>query len=366
MPGFGPRVGIAAPLVMLMIVGLAGCSLGSDPPDQESPSHEISRAFLDPGGTGWVVDAQGRLFVTPDAGDTWTELSPPVSPAGVGMDGNEIVVANVETLNVKDWEAGHEIQIASSRDRGESWTVDRVTLAGVPANAPVVAVHDATVAILVPWQTSSNFSRGTLVFAADGKQWKEQEAPVAGKLAFVSADELWLAGGVSSSELYRTANGGEDWQAVALPKVADFFSLDTPVAVSANRRELMLTISGDQPAAALMASDDYGLTWAQEQSVAIPGPIEIGVRLPAVRDAEAWLVASPHSATIVSIGTQGSKSQESAQGLLGPIMEWSTTKTGVGWAAVFVADCPSKLNCTSTTILMRTQNAGAGWESLGT
>lgn len=365
MLGPSARMGTGVTLALSLIVALVGCGVGSGAADKVSPSHEIASAFLDRDGTGWVVDAQGRLFVTPDTGNTWTELSPPVVPAGVGIAGDEIVVAHVETVNVKDWDAGHELQVAVSHDRGESWNVDRVALAGVPADAPFIAVQDTTVAILVPWQTSSNFSRGTLVFSSNENRWVAYEAPVAGKLALISADELWLAGGVMNSALYRTANGGRSWQEIALPEVSEFFTVDTPVAVSGYQRELMLTVSGDQPAAVLMASEDSGATWMQEESAAVLGPIEIGVRLVAARDATAWHVAQPRSPAIVSLMPHGVDTSTSAQGLAGTIVEWSMAESEVGWATVFIADCPRKLDCAPTTVLMRTRNAGAGWESLG-
>jgi photosystem II stability/assembly factor-like uncharacterized protein len=328
------------------------------------PTHQIISESLALDGSGWVVDAQGRLFLSGDGGYTWTDLHPPVQPSGTAMAGDEVVVAHVASIDETNWDAGHELQIAYSHDRGATWSKASVTLPIATEDRPSVSVRGTTVAILVPWGTSLNFSVGQLVFSADEKDWTLRDAPVAGNVALISSDEVWLAGGVGNAELYGTADGGVTWRRAALPNVAASFSVDTPVAVDGLSRDLVVTVPGDQTTAVLLTSQDAGLTWARATSVTVAGGSDSGVRVAAVLDAGQWRVPTLVSPTVV-MTLDASPKSKAADGLPGVIMDWSMAEKGLGWAAVSVASCPTKVDCSSALVLMRTVDDGVTWESVG-
>ena len=355
-------------LSAVLVVGLTGCRFaGAGPttptPKAEVPLTEIVGAALAADGSGWVLDASHHLFVTVDGGDTWRSLAPPIEPEAVAASGDYMLVASLVVLQADDMPKGYEVAIAVSEDRGSTWTTTNVPVQGQPG-ALRVALDGAAAAILVQQTTSSNFSLADILVSKDGHDWSSKLAPIAGKVAITAPDEMWIAGGTTGGELFRSADFGSSWEPVLLPVPSDAqYGVDTPRATGPTRREAVVTINGDSSLVLVIASEDSGISWDQIRNVSIAASTGPGVTIPAAFVGGDWRIVTPDGAAIKMLGDV--PSSEATRGLLGGVSDLSMAAGGLGWAAVDASSCPTKSDCESQHVLMRTLDGGTTWARLG-
>lgn len=171
---------------------------------------------------GWVL-LEGQLLLTTKAGQTWTDITPPLME---GMQIGDAFFAGNNGWAVLTRPAGESVsyELAVTTDSGGNWQVQDLTLfsadeAYILPQASHLFFLDAQTGWLVIRQASSvNFSLGFLFRTTDGGlTWERLSIPIGEPVFFETAELGWTMGGVSGDELYRTRDGGRTWQPVPLP-----------------------------------------------------------------------------------------------------------------------------------------------------
>lgn len=212
----------------------------------------IAQAELQPDGSGFLVDADHELFWTSDAGGCWLPLAPPVLPDTVTAEGERILAAELVEVPGGDLRVTYEVAVSLSEDRGSTWTTSRVEVPGQPGQLRA-SIRGEAVVILVQQTTGINFSLADILVSTDGKEWDLRSAPAAGQVGILAADELWIAGGATANQLFRSSDLGRNWDEVNVTVGdSDPFSLDLPRATSASGREVVATINGETTTLALL------------------------------------------------------------------------------------------------------------------
>ena len=112
------------------------------------------------------------------------------------------------------------LALYSTADRGRTWTSSSLP---VPADVDVAAAADVEAVgtqLFVGIRLQPNrfgLSRGALLESEDGLTWKRLPLPAGGRLAFPTAKDGWLVGGLANEQLYATHNAGKTWRAVRPP-----------------------------------------------------------------------------------------------------------------------------------------------------
>jgi hypothetical protein len=318
---------------------------------------------LETDGSGWVLDASHDLFRTPDGGDTWLSVTPPIDAQTVSASGDNLVVASIVELAEGDVIKGFEVAIAASADEGKTWNSAHVPIAGQPGS--VTAELEGTVAaLLVQQTTSSNFSIADVLVSDDLKNWSLSKAPIAGEIAILPGDELWIAGGASGGELFRSSDYGSSWYPAQLPVRSDAqFGVDLPAWTGKSRLQVVATINGDTSELLVYESADSGASWQEIHKLDVPVSTGPGVAIPAALVEGAWRIVTPDRTAITVVG--GTVSSSETRGLPGTVTSLSMSADDLGWASVTTSDCPSKEECESLSILMRSLDGGATWVALG-
>jgi len=253
----------------------------------------------------------GRLFWTSDAGANWKDITPPAQPA-----------ARIESVFFLDPERGWVLlldlsrggdttrfEVASTSNAGASWSISRVnTEAMIPTNRATLIGQGRIVFSdgLHGWmnldvQSSSAFQLGATLMTVDGGQtWKlPPDSPwVAGDLAPVSPNDVWLAGG-SGEKLYVTHNAGRSWQQLELKApgesgLAVYATYDVPAFSDAKHGALPVTYSAPNTnsEAVLFKTDDGGLTWKPDRILGDLRESSIGQKVVSTVSGSVWMVAT--------------------------------------------------------------------------
>lgn len=164
-------------------------------------------------GQGWLW-LGSRLFWTDNDGQTWQDITP-VRPgyelAAIFFDerGGHALLAGAEP--------GH-FALANRVGQGWAWSfLEFPEIARWPA--PFASVKMGWQNERLGWltfkmSTGNNFSVGLLYRTADGGQsWQARPLPVAGEVVFADEQVAWLVGGVLGRDLYLSRDGGQTWEA---------------------------------------------------------------------------------------------------------------------------------------------------------
>ena len=305
---------------------------------------------------GWAATARG-LSSTVDGGVSWEPVSPPgVIPAqirGVRISGTQgwLVVAT----------GGRKSPLAlySTADRGRTWTSSSLP---VPADVDVAAAADVEAVgtqLFVGIRLQPNrfgLSRGALLESEDGLTWKRLPLPAGGRLAFPTAKDGWLVGGLANEQLYATHNAGKTWRAVRPPAAitgaaSSVYAL--PVFFSPADGVLPVSLAaGVRSVLAFETTSDGGRSWTPAATVKIGKSLAFGSAVPAaVVDESYWLAAA--GTRLVAV-TDGGAARKTVGTLPGTVTSLQFASATAGWARVAGAGLK----------LFATADGGATWTRL--
>lgn len=165
---------------------------------------------------GWIWIGE-RIYRTTDAGRSWVEITPPLP--------DDCHLAAVWFTNTqsgwvvlgKETEQGNSLYLSWTLNGGKIWSTVPIPLAEADRFLPfaqtyLTAIDTETLWVVQKIVSSANFSVGILYRTFDGgKTWQRFDLPIAEPIRAESATELWLHGGASGQELYRSADGGQSW-----------------------------------------------------------------------------------------------------------------------------------------------------------
>jgi photosystem II stability/assembly factor-like uncharacterized protein len=311
---------------------------------------------LDAAAQGWAATSRG-LSSTADGGVSWQA----VSPAGISANqirGIRIVGAN-GWLVVATGVRKTPLALYSTVDRGRTWSSAPLP---VPKDADVAAPADIEPVgsqLFVGIRLEPNrfgLSRGLLLASSDGVKWKQTALPAGGRIAFPTAEDGWLVGGLANERLYATHNGGKNWNAVApKPAITQPASTVYGLPVFSSETEGVLPVSlaaGARSTLAFETTDDGGRTWSVAARVRIGKSLAFGSAVPAaVVDPEYWLAAVGTKLLAVS---DGGLARTTVGTLPGPVTRLQFASREAGWVQV----------AGNALKLFATTDGGATWTQL--
>ena len=162
----------------------------------------LMRTVFSRGGRGWAIGEGGAMFVTTDAGSSWSRLQ---APTRYLLLGGAFINAD------NGWLVGAGSTILQTTDGGETWHHARLAgLASVRFNATSFVDNR------VGWAVGS----GGAIFRTinGGRSWRPQQSGVSVDLydvKFLNAAEGWVVG--AEGTVLRTRDGGYHWAAERSP-----------------------------------------------------------------------------------------------------------------------------------------------------
>ena len=168
----------------------------------------------------WGVTDDGAIYFSSDGGVSWTEQAT----------ANVAILHHIHFCDEYNGLAvGATNAILSTKDGGAHWTIET----GPAAQAAVTA---GSCTILDPYRWWVGYDDGTLWFTNDaGTTWTQRVLAMPAGAASVDAinDQSWFnhfhgclavdytAGANNMGAIYRTVNGGYDWEIIAIPTAFD-------------------------------------------------------------------------------------------------------------------------------------------------
>jgi N-acetyl-anhydromuramyl-L-alanine amidase AmpD/photosystem II stability/assembly factor-like uncharacterized protein len=311
---------------------------------------------LDAAAQGWAATARG-LSSTADGGVSWESVSPAgISPSKirgiriVGTNGWLVVATGVRKA---------PLALYSTVDRGRTWssaTLPVASDADVAAPADIEAV-DTQLFVGIRLQPNRfGLSRGLLLKSSDGVTWKQSLLPAGGRIAFPTAQDGWLVGGLANERLYATHDAGKTWKAVApkpaIPRPAStVYAL--PVFFSETDGVLPVSLAaGTRSTLAFQTTHDGGRTWSPAALVRIGKSLSFGSAVPtAIVDPDYWLAAV--GTRLVAVAG-GGPTRTTVGALPGTVSELQFASSSTGWVQV----------AGSALKLFATADGGATWTRL--
>jgi photosystem II stability/assembly factor-like uncharacterized protein len=156
----------------------------------------LMRAVFGRGGRGWAIGEGGAMFITNDAGSSWSRLQAPT---------RYLLLGGTFINESSGWLVGAGSTILQTTDGGETWHHAR------PASSTTVRFNATSFADnRIGWAVGSG---GTIFRTINGgRSWKAQNSGVSADLfdvKFLNAAEGWAVG-AEGTVLY-TRDGGLHW-----------------------------------------------------------------------------------------------------------------------------------------------------------
>jgi len=280
----------------------------------------LSMHLLTPN-TGWVA-GQKNLLRTSDAGQHWTDITPPVKALG-NIDSvfflNDLQgwVVNSTTGAVRRDSAA--FIVSSTSDGGQTWASRPLTAPRVEGSTPIsIDFADAQHGwMMLRLPSSSNFSFGLLLATSDGGiTWTVlPKPPIGDAISFISSTTGWLAGGAAHDELYVTRNGGQSWQRQYVSPPAASDNASTPIyqlpTFSNDHDGNIAIFVGGSTKSQLTVYDthDAGATWSSHTTV--PMSADANGAVTSIVNADTLFVAprNREALTAITNGTQRTNQQ---------------------------------------------------------
>jgi hypothetical protein len=253
----------------------APSSLSSD--TQEQAGHTASLRDMQQVSVeqGWVIQDR-QLLWTEDGGVTWRDITPPIDPSGILLNGL-FIGASQGWLVVQNQE-NDEVTVFRTEDGGAIWQPSTINPLASGFDSQIQSANISFIDPKTGWvalkhASSSNFSLGSLFGTIDGGQtWSMFSIPVGGPVYFMDSRRGWVAGGASGDELYVTEDGGMTWEDQGLllkPEIeAGELYFGLPAFISESTGYLPLTVADpEDPRVELFVSEDAGTSWIRSMSV---------------------------------------------------------------------------------------------------
>jgi len=315
--------------------------------------------------SGWVAGSKNLLW-TKDAGQHWTDITPPSRNAGAI--GSVFFLDELQGWVVQSTARGSEVSRTS--DGGVSWAsqplVTSNAAGGTPKSIDFVDARHGWMLLQMP--SSSNFSLGSLLTTADGGiSWTSLPQPPSGKeVRFVSTSTGWQTGGAAGDPLYMTQDGGHSWQqqSVSVTNVGTTTSYQLPTFRTQHDGSLAVFSSG--PGGAQLTTygtHDGGLSWSAGTSVPVDASAgAAGGVVASVVDANTVFVAPRSRAGFTAVVHGVPSSQPQFFNKLSPtqaVTALDFNEDRQGWVLVAAGHCDSgKSQCRQETTLFATSDDG--------
>ncbi|MDQ2837903.1 MAG: hypothetical protein M3Y42_05820 [Actinomycetota bacterium] len=367
-------LGIAAGACLL--AGMSACGTGqhakpvaektakvADP--QGAQAITADRAVFDTGGHAAVIDAADVVQLSSNAGQSWTRLRLPATPAtghSIAVTGNLIGALTMDS---------HGMAYQRSGDGGQSWQRTAVPLSIPTDQADLAMSADGSkVAVLASVQGSANNGNTPELYVRDATgALVARQAPASGSIAW-SGNRLLLAGGPLSSRLYASDDNGASWTARAVgAAVAPRFNLDpstpsigAPLAGPNGSVLVPVTSHSGNASSVQFFSSSNGAAFTAGVRVPLSGNVGSGtVAVVSAAGPAGYIVAEPGSNKLHLV--QGTtQTTLSPTGLPGPVDSLSFADAQHGVAQVSLRSCSGgKQNCTQTVEVLATSDGGHTW-----
>ncbi len=378
-------------VVLGMIFAIPGAGLSPragpnnpiSPQAQVPPANEIQDFSPLSTSSGWVL-LDSRLYITLDNGDNWQDITPAFPSA-----------ANLLAVTFLDAETGWvlwadpqtdgnlDLQISSTSDGGLTWesrlvqTISPDDPDSFIESARMDWLDASTGWVSIKRQTGTNFSAGVLFHTMDGGgSWTRSVLPAGEPVHFIDRLVGWMAGGPALDQLFKTENAGLTWAEQPLP--ADVQSdqvqiVYVPIFDPAGNGLLPVIVSEEAGfEVRFYTSVDGGRQWIF--NMAFPLGLLNGTLPLTLLDPQNALASVPADNRLLQV-TQGRPNTLANQdGMSADITELRMLSPDFGWAkwntsactrqASTSSDGATDINCTASTELIRTVNAGVTWEDL--
>lgn len=342
--------------------------------------------------TGWALTDQ-QLRWTTDAGSTWATITPPGVQADrlLGVAFPDTLHGWVVAAGLPDTAQQTGLVVLRSADGGKTWQEGALA---APSGA-YTSVPDGRVAIdfvdaqhgwiVVRLASSSNFSRGELFRTVDGgANWQRGAIPIGDPVHFVTATDGWTAGGAGGNQLYATHDGGQSWvpQSLALPEVfaGRQPTYAVPTFVDRQTGILPVTLAADDALASAIVfyvTRDSGRSWVPSLTLGDEGRYGVGVPAQTqVVDANTWLTVHPGGQHVVVTRDGGRSTQtRTPANMPNSVTGVTFASENNGWMWGTRSQCgtppppgstpPAKAVCHTTPVeLLRTADGGQSWVPL--
>jgi photosystem II stability/assembly factor-like uncharacterized protein len=323
----------------------------------------------------WVVNGDG-LFISPNAGTSWTRTDPP--------SGGDPLADYIDVdfmTSTQGWvvAASENMLVDRTSDGGRTWESAPLPSAALGHGYRSAYVSFATAldgwVTVQPWEPQGNT---TVVFASTdgGATWSmvDGDAPVSA-VAFLTPEIGWGLNPTSTT-LYRTTDGGASWQPVDVPAPAGG-SLTMPKFFGTDGYLLALPKSGK---AVVEETSDGGAVWRARETPFVAaalattsGPLSYSAEPLCLGCVEPFAVVSPTEWVFWGGGAlwltvDGGRSwrstrPESSTGGFAPSFETGRVSTALlqfssgadGWV---VATGPGSAQQPVQSVLLRTRDDG--------
>jgi len=320
------------------------------------------------------MDAQ--IFWTSDAGRTWAEIGPAITPGATVQDVQFIDSQTGLVLLAKVNSNGDTLfELTQTKDAGVTWTMKTLSLFDSGQIAPPMEKADMgwfdaqTGWISVKQVSGSNFSIGTLFTTSDGGDtWTHSSLPVADRIVFDDPQTGWATAGPAGDQIFKTQDAGRTWQNFKPDNIPHAQVTVYPPYVSGDRGVLVMTAQNSLNIYHLETSTNH---WVPLESLSLkdqPGMIGLSIL-----DAQNFVATIPGTNSIARM-TAGeltlltNKDAQSAS-----IVDLDMISLDVGWAKSVISKCDSassptdradSVTCAITTRLIQTTDGGLTWQNI--
>lgn len=309
---------------------------------------------------GWII-GDGRLFVTFDGGEDWTEVTP------VGQD---ILSARFVDQNI-GWTISRNLNqgalvISKTVDGGKFWVERRLDLHPGEIyqiqSASINLINSQYLWISLKLHTGSSFSMGKLFVSEDGgNTWSERTLPIGEEAYFLDQVHGWIAGGAAGDQLFYTRDGGITWQEANIPaELGEVWQFGRPEFINRFEGWLPVVLAGEPvPYLAIYKTRDGGVNWFN-QGKGVINPVFSNVVLLA------------HEFSFESQDADISSTLSAVNALPEGTVDIDFINPATGWAVVQTGECIMKETvpdlsttlCIQTWRLFATQDGGKSWTEL--